>query len=265
MPDPTVVFADYPKVREPLSPELAEIYTSQYLENRNGGSTATSLAQRMEQWMHRKVSADLASLDDPRTLEIGAGTLNHLDYEPGLTTYDIVEPFHELYRSSTSIGRVRKTYDDIAEVPAEETFDRIVSIATFEHVCNLPEVVAQAGLLLADNGSLRVAIPSEGAFLWTMAWKCTTGLEFRLRTGLDYGELMAFEHVNTAAEIEAVLRHFFGTVERSLFGPSRALSFYQFFECRDPEVGACASMVETRAAQFPPETRINDSRHVGNG
>ncbi len=259
------MFENYPKVREPLSDELAAIYTSQYLENRSGGSTATSMAQRMEQWMHRKVSNDLKSLSDPATLEIGAGTLNHLDYEPNVSVYDVVEPFHELFRDAPQLGRVRKTFDDIAELPLDASYDRIVSIATFEHVCNLPEVVAHAGLFLAENGSMRIAIPSEGAFLWTMAWKCTTGLEFRLRTGLDYGELMSFEHVNTAAEIETVLRYFFGTVERSLFGPARELSFYQFFECRNPVIGRCSEMVETRAVQFPPESRTRDPRHVGNG
>src|SRR5207248_2443774 len=101
----------------------------------------------------------------------------------------------------------------------------------FEHYCNLPDVISECRRVLAPGGVLRVAIPSEGTVLWTLGWKLTTGLEFRLKYGLDYGALMKHEHVNTAAEIDAVLRSFFKTVNRSVFGISRALSFYQFFEC----------------------------------
>ena len=68
--------------------------------------------------------------------------------------------------------------------------------------------------------------------LWKLGWKLTTGLEFRLKYGLDYAVLMRHEHVNTAFEIETVLREYFGNVKRSVCGISAALSFYQFFECR---------------------------------
>ena len=61
-----------------------------------------------------------------------------------------------------------------------------------------------------------------------------TGLEFRSKYGLDYGVLMKHEHVNTAAEIESVLRYFFQSVDRAVFGLTASFSFYQFFECRSP-------------------------------
>ena len=74
----------------------------------------------------------------------------------------------------------------------------------------------------------------DGTLLWTLGWRLTTGLEFRWKYGLDYGVLMRHEHVNTAAEIEAVLRAFFKSVRRSVFGIAPALSFYQCFECTSP-------------------------------
>ena len=48
-------------------------------------------------------------------------------------------------------------------------------------------------------------------------WKMTTGLEFRLKHGLDYGLIMQHEHVNTAVEIEQVLEYFFSGLALRLF------------------------------------------------
>ena len=110
--------------------------------------------------------------------------------------------------------------------------------------CDLAEVVARAGLLLDSDGSLRVSIPSEGTPLWTLGWKLTTGLEFRLRHGLDYGILMRHEHVNSAREIETLLRHFFDDVEDAAFGLSKGLSLYQFYACERPNLQRCAAYLE---------------------
>lgn len=227
-----------PKVRPPLPEGIARIYQSCYKVNRQGGTPASSLAQRMEAWLHRQVAADVAADRSPRTtLELGAGTLNQLPFEPAVGPYDIVEPFTALFEDSPLLERVRHAYADIGEVPPDARYDRITSVATLEHVCNLPELLATAALLLAPGGTFRAAIPSEGTPLWTLGWRLTTGLEFRLRHGLDYGQLMRHEHVNTAREIEGLLRYFFAEVEMRTFGPSRRLSLYQFLACRGPDVG----------------------------
>ena len=129
-------------------------------------------------------------------------------------------------------------------------YDRITSVAVFEHICNLPEVVARAGLLLNTGGTLRVSIPSEGTWLWTLGWRMTTGLEFRLRYGLDYGVLMKHEHVNTAAEIEEVLRHFFSNLRVEVFGLSRGVSFYRFYECAGPDRQRCERYLKEISARL---------------
>jgi hypothetical protein len=234
------ILYSFPKIRDPLPPAFAAVYAQHYKENRDGSSSASGLAQTMERWMHRRVAADVLSGAAKSTLEIGAGTLNHLDFEIASTPYDIVEPFRFLYETSYGFARVRNVYEDIADIPVETKYERILSIATFEHICNLPEVVARCGLLLAQGGQLRIGIPSEGTVLWYLGWKLTTGLEFKLKHNLDYGVLMKYEHVNTAKEIEAVLRHFFVNIERRVFGVSTSLSFYQFYSCSMPHADRCA-------------------------
>jgi hypothetical protein len=234
------MFERFPKTRPPLPSEIAAIYATQYKSNREGKTTASSLSQKVESWMHKQVAKDVAHGFAPKaTLEIGAGTLNQLAHEPQLGPYDVVEPFKELYANSTLLSRVRNVYSDLSEVPLTVRYDRITSVATFEHICNLPEVVARAGLLLAPGGYLRTAIPSEGTPLWTLGWKMTTGFEFWLKHGLDYGLLMKYEHVNTAREIEAVIRYFFRDVECRVFGVSKYLSLYQFYASNNPDLSRC--------------------------
>ena len=206
----------------------------------------SAISLNMERWMHRKIAEDVSGNGIAgATLEIGAGTLNHLQYEPNTDPYDIVEPVSDLYESSTLIERIRNIYQDISEIPLYKKYERIISIATFEHICNLPEVVAKVGLLLDSVGQLRVAIPSEGTILWTLGWKLTTGIEFRLRYGLDYGVLMKHEHINNAKEIDEILEYFFASIKKRVLGINKTLSFYRFIVCTIPHVKRCSDYLET--------------------
>jgi len=76
----------------------------------------------------------------------------------------------------------------------------------------------------------------------------TTGLEFRLRHGLDYGDLMRHEHVNTAAEIEALVKALFEHVEIKSFGVGRQLSLYRFLAAKGPRLDVAAEW----EARFSP-------------
>lgn len=242
------LLARFPKDRPPLTPQIQAIYLRQYKDNRSGKTPAASAAQRLERWMHRQVAKDIAGGAVKPTLELGAGMLNQLPYEKWTAPYDIVEPFEALYVDSPERGRIRDVFADIAETPAERRYARITSIAALEHMCDLPLVLARAATLLDDDGCLRVAYPAEGGFLWTVGWMFTTGLEFRLRHGLDYGVMMRHEHVNTAAEIETLVHALFGDVRIASFGLGRQLSLYRFLEARRPDLDRARAWI----ARFQP-------------
>jgi hypothetical protein len=241
------MFEGFPKQRPPLPRKIEAIYATHYKSNREGGTAASALAQKMESWLHRQVAADVVAAGQGArsTLELGAGTLNQLRFEPTVGPYDIVEPFTGLYADARDRARIRNVYADIADVPDHARYDRITSVATLEHICNLPEVIARSGLLLAPDGALRASVPSEGTWLWTLGWKLTTGLEFRLRHGLDYGLLMKHEHVNTAAEIEQVLEHFFEEVACRVLGWSKTSSLYRYYECRRARLDRCRAFIRS--------------------
>jgi SAM-dependent methyltransferase len=235
----------FPKHRDDLPEAYKRIYERHYLLNREGKYQSTSLSRKLEAWMHRKVAADVRHGPDAATLEIGAGTLNQLPYEASVSRYDIVEPFRALFEGSDALKRVRHQYADVSDAYASAPYDRITSVAVFEHITDLPMVVAHAALLLRDGGHLRVAIPNEGTVMWRLG-TMVTGREFRKIYGLDYQVLMKYEHVNTADEIEAVLKAFFASTDRSVFGITKWLGFYRFYDCTGANKEAARLFLQRR-------------------
>jgi hypothetical protein len=226
-------FEKFSKSRLELPDEYKAIYEKIILENRNGETKMSSLSQKMEIWLHKQI----ARTSDPakKTLEIGAGTLNQLKYEPPVQ-YDIIEPFEALYKNSPILNKINRIYKDISEIPGTQKYDRITSCACFEHILNLPEVMARSCKLLNKHGVLCVSIPNEGRFLWKLGWKLTTGREFSKRYGLDYSVIMRHEHVNTADEIETILKYFFRNIWMKVFGINKVFALYRYYECKEPDM-----------------------------
>jgi len=226
------ILARYPKTRPRLPEEYRQVYTKEYLANRNGANLASYVSIRLEQWMHRRV----ASRQRPgEVLELGAGTLNHLRYESKHSAYDVVEPFKEFYDKRPDRSNIRHLYSALCEISETKRYDRIISIAVLEHVTDLPREIARACRRLDERGIFQAGIPTEGGALWGCAWRFGTGIGYRLRTGLDYGRLMRHEHVNNEEEIIAVIKYFFGQVQVARFPlPHKHLSLYTHVEARLP-------------------------------
>ncbi len=240
------LLGSYPRQRPELPEAHRRRYLKDYEENRHGRTLATGMVQKLEAWMHRQVAA--AQRPGGTVLEIGAGTLNHLPYENAFARYDFVEPFEALWRESPALTRTTGHYAAIGDVPEAMRYDRIVSIAVLEHLTELPAVVARAALLLEPGGRFQAGIPTEGGLLWGLAWRYGTGIPYRLRTGLDYAPLMHHEHVNTARDILAVVRHFFQQVSTRRFPmPAEHLSFYTYLEAQGPRLERCRRYLEAVA------------------
>jgi len=187
------------------------------------------LSQKMESWMHRMVAK--SKFHGNAVLEIGAGTLNQLKYEiSAQPIYDIVEPFKKLYEDSPYLSEIRNVYEDISQIPPENGYDRIISIAAYEHILNLPTVLEKTKELLNPGGWHIIAIPNEGHFLWKMGWACTTGLAFRLKYKLDYSIIIKHEHVNEADEIECMLKQYYEIKKCQVLGISKGLCLYRVYE-----------------------------------
>ena len=236
----------FPKQRPALPTRFQSIFEDEYRRSREAKSTLSAIVHNLESWMHRRV----ANRGDGSVLELGAGTLNHLKYEPDLSSYDIVEPKTYLYQNSCEAARIRNSYSLVSEVPLSNKYDRIISVAVLEHLTNLPVDVAHSCLRLKDGGSFQAGIPCEGEFAWYIGWRLTTGLSLYLRHRLDYGDFMRHEHVNTLKEIVSVLNLFFTDVRliRSPYpAPSSQFSLYTSVTSHHPKKRARQTISGGRA------------------
>ena len=152
-------------------------------------------------------------------LEVGAGSLSHVNYEYLYTEYDVVEPKSFLLESAATANRekISNFYAALENIPSENKYAKIISIACLEHVNDLDAHLRLIKNLLADQGLFVVAIPAEGEFLWWLAWRLTTGFSFWLKYKLDYGVIMKYEHVNNASKIIALLNKNFAVKKKSSF------------------------------------------------
>lgn len=247
----------YPRPRPPLSAAHQRIYLQEYRRNRGTeGDLLFRVTGALEAWMHRRIAE---RKHGNRLLELGAGTLNHLQYDSA-GHYDVVEPLPELHASNPLRDRISNRFADIAEIPDHARYDRVFSVAVLEHVQDLPRLVARSGLLLERDGIFQAGIPSEGGLLWQAAWRLTTGVAYRLRTGLPYAPVMRHEHINTADEVIAVIRYFFRSVQLKWHPLGhRDASFYCYIEARDPDASRCDRWGSSAAVpgQIPePEARV---------
>lgn len=232
----------FPKVRNELPEEYRAFHEEFYKAAREGKHAGATIALQLEKWMHRKLTAYPAGFP---FLEIGAGTLNHVPYEPSNGKYDIIEPMPVLFEDKAEVSRISGIYKDIRELEPVPTYDRIGSVAVLEHVLDLPDLIARSALLLTGTGVFRAGIPSEGGFLWRMAYKYGTGTTFRLKFKLDYEVFQKYEHVNTAREIIDVTKLFFEDVVVSNWPlPAISMSFYTFIEARRPRTDLASKFLE---------------------
>lgn len=237
------LLSSYPRPDPPLGSRYQRLYREHIRRSRTGANWLLRRVNALEHWMHRRIAA--AATPGEEILEIGAGTLNHLPFEPAPGAYDAVEPNEELWAGSAGLERVRRLYRTMAEVPPDTQYDRIFSIAVLEHVRDLPQLLAAAALRLRPGGVLQAAIPSEGGMLWGLSWRLSTGVAFRLRYHCSYAPIMRYEHVNTAPEITAVLQWLFDSTRIRQFPfPALHLSFYRYLECRNPNRSRCEALLD---------------------
>jgi len=240
------LLARYPKQRPELTPEMQAMHMDILKANRERETLISLVSHRLESWMHHKVARGGRESGSP-ILEIGAGTLNHIPFEPDDLDYDAIEPLSALYEGKPELARIRNLYADLSEIKVDQKYGRIISIATLEHLTDLPGVVARSALELKTDGLFCAGIPSEGGFLWGLSWRISTALAFRLKTGLDFSRHMEYEHVNDADEIVRVLKHFFADVSIVRFPlPIFHLSLYEYVECRQPRHEICQQYLRSR-------------------
>jgi SAM-dependent methyltransferase len=157
-----------------------------------------------------------------RTLEIGAGLGEHLNFEN-----HAIQDYHCVELRETMAAAIKTRFADVATVAADcqvrlpypdGRFDRVLAIHVLEHLPNLPAAIDELWRLLAPDGTLCVVIPCDPGLLYEIARKISAERVFRKRYKQSYRWLIRREHINSPAEIRGALARKF-SVERTRYFP----------------------------------------------
>ena len=213
----------YPKKRPPLNDKLKKIFDSEYKKNRSN-----FLSQLSESWLHYSIKGRKDSSNN--TLEIGAGSLNHIPYEHynNDKKYDVIEPKKFLYEDSPNKKYVNNFYKNFTETP-NSYYDRIISCAVLEHLEDLPKFLYLASSKLKENGYHSHSVPCEGYPTWNITWYLMSGITFKLRTGQNFRDVQKHEHLNNFDEIIALISYFYQKVEIKYSYPLFFSPYFAFY------------------------------------
>lgn len=163
-----------------------------------------------------------------RTLEIGAGLGEHLEYEKlspeqereyhaiDIRTNMVEEMKRRFPRINACVGDVQERLDF-----PDGHFDRILAIHVLEHLCNLPAAIREMYRLCdKQRGFFSVVIPCEGGLLYSLARRISAQRIFEKRYGQPYTWFIEREHVNRPAEIIDEIAPYFERMDQVYF-PTR--------------------------------------------
>ena len=159
-----------------------------------------------------------------RTLEVGAGLGEHLDYErltaAQRAAYVALElrpnMASEITRRHPEVRALVGDVQDRLDVP-DGTFDRVVAVHVLEHLPDLPRAVAELHRVCAPGGVLQAVIPCEGGLAYGLARRISAQRLFERRYRQPYRWFIEREHVNRPGEILEVLSERFEVTHRAFF------------------------------------------------
>lgn len=213
--------AAWPKVLPPLNAEQQRIsndfmkYWHEVLPRRYG---------IIDRFNHQ-YPVQTAPASFRRTLEIGAGIGEHLEYEK-LTpeqeaNYYALELRENMSRTiAERFPRINVVTGDCQEeLPfANGFFDRILAIHVLEHLPNLPACVREMHRVCdKERGVAAIVIPCEGSPAYTIARRISAQRIFEARYKQPYRWFIEREHINRPAEILEELRPYFVISRRKFF------------------------------------------------
>lgn len=161
-----------------------------------------------------------------RTLEIGSGLGEHINYER--LTPEQEREYHALELRENMAGQIRADHPRVQVIVGDcqarldfpdGHFDRYLAVHVLEHLPNLPACVHEAWRLLdKQRGQLLVVIPCEGSPAYWLARRVSAQRIFERTYGMPYRPFISREHINVPAEIVTELERCF-VVERRRFFP----------------------------------------------
>jgi ubiquinone/menaquinone biosynthesis C-methylase UbiE len=159
------------------------------------------------------------------TLEIGAGTGEHLRYEK--LSEEQKENYYAVDIRQNMVNELKLHFPEVNSFVGDcqkkldfedGFFDRILAIHVLEHLPNLPEAIREMHRLLnKENGFLQIVIPCEGSMAYTLARRLSAQRIFEARYKQSYQWFIEREHINLPNEIFEELSPYFRFTSKQFF------------------------------------------------
>lgn len=158
-------------------------------------------------------------LDGRRVLEIGPGSIRHTKYWRGFPQHvHLVDVDERMVERGASVLRSRgvdhtvHVVDTGQRLPLDDSsVDVVVAFYSLEHIFPLVTQLREFSRVLAPDGILVGAIPTEGGLAWGLGRLLTSRRWLRRNTSIDPDKLICWEHPNFA---DHVLRELDGEFEQ---------------------------------------------------
>jgi len=160
-----------------------------------------------------------------RTIEVGAGLGEHLEYESLSGEQESAYSAVELRENMADRIRARHPHISVIVGDCQDRlpfpdghFDRYLAIHVLEHLPNLPACVGEAWRLLdKQRGQLLVVIPCEGGLAYSLARRASAQPIFERTYHMPYRPFIEREHLNRPHEILAELAPYFSLEARRFY------------------------------------------------
>ena len=159
-----------------------------------------------------------------KTLEIGAGLGEHLNYEK--LNDDQKKNYYAMDIRENLLKIIAKEYPMVNTILGDcekkinfenNFFDRVIAIHILEHLPNLPFAINEVSRVLKSSGLFQIVIPCEGSMAYTLARKISTKRIFEKRYKTSYDWYIKSEHVNLPHEIINELKKKFTIIKETYF------------------------------------------------
>ena len=158
-----------------------------------------------------------------KTLEIGAGLGEHLNYEE--LSEDQKKNYYALDIRENLLKILAREHPLVKPILGDSNkmefknnfFDRIIAIHVLEHLPDLPKTINEISRVLHINGLLQVVIPCEGSMAYSLARKISAERIFKKKYNTSYDWFIKSEHLNLPYEIFNELKKKFTIIKKFYF------------------------------------------------
>ena len=152
-------------------------------------------------------------LTDKTILEVGPGSIKHLDYNSSKPKQYILADINKDFLDISSKRLKQYGIENIETIQVEgltiplkdNVVDVLVTFHQLEHIYELDTYLQELKRILKPNGVLIGAVPTEGGVAWGFGRFLTSRRYVKKNMDFDYDKIICWEHPNFVNKIKTLL------------------------------------------------------------